>query len=104
MNITVKGNQYNSGKMLANKYEAYTTARDKLTEKTLFDIGDINLMVDTLVTVFDKQFTANDVKEDMEIDEIIFNFGNIDYEILQKVDKKVTKVGKSFTKGKKFKR
>ncbi|MDU7068062.1 MAG: hypothetical protein E6343_08830 [Clostridium perfringens] len=104
MKITVKGKQYDSGKMLFDKYDVYTKARNELAEKVLFNSEDINLMIDTLVFIFDDKFTAKDIKSEMDISDIIFNFSSIDIEISGKVNNKALKASEGFTKGKKFKR
>lgn len=104
MKITVKGKQYDSGKMLFDKYDIYTKARNELSEKVLFNIEDINLMIDTLVSIFDNKFTAKDIKSEMDIPDIIFNFSSIDIEISGKVNNKALKASEGFMKGKKFKR
>ncbi|HII4451631.1 TPA: phage tail assembly chaperone G [Clostridium perfringens] len=104
MNITVKNKQYNSGKIIFDKYTAYTKARSEIIKKEVYDAEDIDSMINTLVIVFDNQFTAKDVKEDMDISDIIFNFLNVDLEIANKSNKKALKVSEGFTKGKKFKR
>lgn len=104
MKITVKGKQYDSGKMLFDKYDVYTKARNELAEKELFNSDDINLMIDTLVFIFDDKFTAKDIKSEMDISDIIFNFSSVDIEIAGKSNDKALKASEGFTKGKKFKR
>lgn len=104
MNITVKSKQYNSGKIIFDKYTAYIKARSEIIKKEVYDVEDIDSMINTLVFVFDNQFTAKDIKEDMDIADIIFNFLNVDLEIANKSNNKALKVSKGFTKGKKFKK
>lgn len=101
MDITVKGKKYESGKMHRKKYSDYIEVRNKLNEKEIFDDSDLDYMVSAIVKVFDNQFTEDDVNEDMEVSDIIFNFSAIDFEVATKVNKKVEKVTKDFTKGKK---
>lgn len=104
MNITVKNKQYNSGKMMFDKYTTYIEARNKIIKKNFYEVADIDLMINTLVNVFENQFTEKDIKDDMDISDIIFNFLNVDMEIANKSNKKALKVSEGFTKGKKFKR
>ena len=104
MKITVKNKQYNIGEMKYEKYIPYIEARNKIIKKELYEPRDIDLMINTLVIVFDNQFTAKDIKDDMDISDIIFNFLNVDLEIANKSNKKALKVSEGFTKGKKFKR
>ncbi|WP_415287216.1 phage tail assembly chaperone G [Clostridium perfringens] len=104
MRITVKNKQYNIGEMKYEKYIPYIEARNKIIKKEIYEPRDIDLMINTLVIVFDNQFTAKDIKDDMDISDIIFNFLNVDLEIANKSNKKALKVSEGFTKGKKFKR
>lgn len=104
MKITVKNKQYNIGEMKYEKYIPYIEARNKIIKKELYEPADIDLMINTLVLLFDKKFTQKDIIEDMEISDIIFNFLNVDLEMANKSNKKVLKVSEGFTKGKKFKR
>ncbi|EGT3600648.1 hypothetical protein FT888_10515 [Clostridium perfringens] len=104
MRITVKNKQYNIGEMKYEKYIPYIEARNKIIKKEIYEPRDIDLMINTLVIVFDNQFTAKDIKEDMDISDIIFNFLNVDLEIANKSNEKALKVREGFTKGKKFKR
>lgn len=101
MDITVKGKKYESGKMHRKKYSDFIKVRNKLNEKEIFDDSDLDDMVSAIVNVFDNKFTEDDVNEDMEVSDIIFNFSAIDFEVATKVNKKVEKVTKDFTKGKK---
>lgn len=101
MDITVKGKKYESGKMHRKKYSDFIKVRNKLNEKEIFDDSDLDDMVSAIVKVFDNKFTEDDVNEDMEVSDIIFNFSAIDFEVATKVNKKVEKVTKDFTKGKK---
>ena len=101
MDITVKGKKYESGKMHRKKYSDFIKVRNKLNEKEIFDDSDLDDMVSAIVKVFDNKFTEDDVNEDMEVSDIIFNFSAIDFEVATKVNKKVEKITKGFTNGKK---
>lgn len=101
MKITIKNKEFDSGKMTLSKYKKYTEIRDKLSEKDGYTYEDLEDMIDILVFVFDNQFTKEDIEEDFEVDEIIYNFLRVDIEIVEKLDKKIEKTNKLFTKDKK---
>lgn len=101
MKITIKNKEFDSGKMTLSKYKKYTEVRDKLSEKDGYSYEDLEDMIDILVFIFDNQFTKEDLEEDLEVDEIIYNFLRIDIEIVEKLDKKIEKTNKLFTKDKK---
>ena len=101
MQVTIKGKKYESGKILRNKYKAYTEARDRIAEKEIYDDSDLDEMVRVIVAIFDNQFTEDDVNNDMDVSDIILNFSSMDFEIVEKVNKKAEKIQKAFLKGKK---
>lgn len=105
MKITVKNKEYDLGKLVRSKYKAYSESRDKLFAKQEKGISyneeDLDNMVSVLVKIFDNQFTEDDINDDMDVADIIFNFTSIDFSIVEKIDKKVEKVNKAFMKGKK---
>ncbi|KOA90874.1 phage tail assembly chaperone G [Clostridium botulinum] len=101
MKIIVKGKEYTSGKMVRSKYKIYSGAREKLIGKDTYTDEDLDLMVDVLVKLYDEQFTEDDINDDMEVNEIIFNFLSADIEIADKLNNKIEKINKVFTKGKK---
>lgn len=101
MKITIKNKEFDSGKMTLSKYKKYTEVRDKLSEKDGYTYEDLEDMIDISVFVFDNQFTKEDIEEDFEVDEIIYNFLRIDIEIVEKLDNKIKKTNKLFTKDKK---
>lgn len=101
MQVVVKGKKYESGKILRNKYKIYIEARDKISEKEIYDDNDLDEMVRVIVAIFDNQFTEDDINSDMDISDIILNFSSMDFEIAEKVNKKAEKIQKAFMKGKK---
>ena len=105
MKITVKNKEYDSGKLVRSKYKAYSELRDKILSKQedgkSYNEEDLDNMVSVLVKIFDNQFTEDDINDDMDVADIIFNFTSIDFSIMEKLDKKVEKVNEAFTKGKK---
>lgn len=101
MKITIKNKEFDSGKMTLSKYKKYTEVRDRISEKDGYSYEDLEDMIDVLVIIFDDQFTKEDVEEDLEIDEIIYNFLRSDIEIFEKLDKKIEKTNELFMKDKK---
>lgn len=101
MKITVKNKEYDSGKITRSKYKKYSTVRDKLTSTDFFTDEDLDGMVASLVDLFGKQFTEDDINEDFEISDIIYNFSRIDFEIGEKVNKKIESTKELFMKDKK---
>ncbi|MDK0804026.1 hypothetical protein P5E47_03045 [Clostridium perfringens] len=105
MKITVKNKEYDSGKLVRSKYKAYSELRDKILSKQedgkSYNEEDLDNMVSVLVKIFDNQFTEDDINDDMDVADIIFNFTSIDFSIMEKLDKKVEKVNEAFTNGKK---
>ncbi|MDU4415225.1 hypothetical protein GKD08_04150 [Paeniclostridium sordellii] len=101
MKIVVNNKEFDSGKMVRKKFKAYSEVRDDLTDKEIFSDEDLDKMVKALVTLFDNQFTEDDINEDFEVSDIIFNFIRADLEISEKVNSKVEKVNKLFIQDKK---
>lgn len=105
MKIKVKDKIYDSGKVTRKKYSIYTEAQKVMLEKqrlgSSYTDEDLDLMVSTIVKIYDNQFTEEDINEDFEISDIIFEFMNCDIEIVGKLDRKIDKATKAFTKGKK---
>ncbi len=101
MQVTIKGKKFESGKILRNKYKVYTEARDRISKKEIYDDSDLDEMVRVIVAIFDNQFTEDDVNNDMDVSDIILNFSSMDFEIVEKVNKKAEKIQKAFMKGKK---
>ena len=100
MKITIKNKEFNSKKMTLSNYKKYTEVRDRISEKDGYSYEDLEDMIDVLVFTFDNQFTNDDIEEDLEVDEIIYNFLRLDIEIFEKLNKKIDKTNKLFTKDK----
>lgn len=107
MKIKVKDTVYDSGKITRKKYKLYNDAQKKILEKDRLGLSytdeDLDLMVDTIAGLYDHQFTADDINDDFEISDIIFEFMGCDIDIQKKLNKKIDSVTKSFMKGKKSK-
>lgn len=101
MQVVVKGKKYESGKITRNKYKIYTEARDKVINKELYNDADLDIMIKTIVAIYNNEFTEDDINDDMEVSDIILAFSVIDYEIAEKVNNKVEKIQKGFQRGKK---
>lgn len=101
MKITVKNIEYDSGKIGRKKFKAYSELRDRLTDKEVFSDEDLDKMVKVLVDLFDNQFTEDDINEDFEVSDIIFNFARVDIEISVKVNTQAEKTASLFMKDKK---
>lgn len=101
MKIVVNNKEFDSGKMVRKKFKAYSEVRDDLTDKEIFSDEDLDKMVKALVTLFDNQFTEDDINDDMDVSDIMLNFSAIDFDIATKVNNKAEKLQKAFTKGKK---
>lgn len=101
MKIIVKNKEYDSGKITRSKYKEYSIVRDKLTSTEFFTDEDLDGMVSALVKLFGDQFTEDDINEDFEISDIIYNFSRIDFEIGEKVNEKIESTKELFMKDKK---
>lgn len=80
--------------------EAYKTIKVKAEGNAEFNEEDLDLMVETIVKLYENQFTEEEVNEDMEIADIIFNFMNVQIEIQSKLNKNLENAQKAFPKGK----
>lgn len=101
MKITVKNKEFDSGKLVRSKYKLYSEVRDELTTKDTYSDEDLDKMVHSLVVLFENQFTEEDINEDFEISDIIYNFLRADLEIAEKLNNKIEATNKLFTQGKK---
>lgn len=103
MKIKINDQEFDSGKIVRGKYKMYAEAKKKLQSKSevQYDDTDLDLMVNTLVKMYDNQFTEDDINEDLEVADIIFEFMQFDVEMIGKLDKKIDKATKAFMKGKK---
>ncbi len=101
MKITVKNKEYDSGKMLRNKYKKYIEVRDRLSQQEGYTDEDLGDMIGVLVILFDNQFTVEDIESEFDVSEIIYNFMRADIEIAEKLDKKIEQTNILFMKDKK---
>lgn len=105
MQIIINGKKFESGKINRAKYKIYTEAKKKITEKEEKEIDynddDLDLMVSTLVKLYDNQFNEDDINNDFEIADIIFEFMQCDIDMMGKLNNKIDKAKKGFLKMKK---
>lgn len=105
MKIDINGTVYDSGKIVRKKYKTYTEAKKKINskeeQKIDYNDEDLELMEDTLVSIYDNQFSKEDIDNNLDVAEIIFEFMKCDLEIVGKLDNNIDKAQKAFTKGKK---
>lgn len=102
MQIIIDGKKFESGKINRPKYSIYLKAKEKLTEKEekglSFNDDDLDLMVSTLVKLYDNQFTEDDINNNFEISDILFEFMHCDVDTYGSFGKKVSDVQKKFLK------
>lgn len=101
MKIVVNSKEFDSGKMVRSKYKVYSKVRDELTGKENYDDEDLDKMVNALVVLFDNQFTEDDINNEFEVSDIIFNFIRADLEVAEKLNKSIDKTKALFMKDKK---
>lgn len=101
MKILVNNKEFDSGKMVRSKYKVYSKVRDELTGKENYDDEDLDKMVNALVVLFDNQFTEDDINDEFEVSDIIFNFIRADLEVAEKLNKSIDKTKALFMKDKK---
>jgi uncharacterized protein YpuA (DUF1002 family) len=104
MKVIVKGKEYEVKKITRTKNKIFNDAFDKVKNKAEedqeFNENDLDLMVETLVKLYDNEFTEEDINEDMEVSDIIFNFMGVQIDIQTKLNKKLNGAKKNFTQGK----
>ena len=86
--ITIGGKEYDCGKIGRKKYKAFREVYERLTrpEKQTYTDAELDEMINTIVLVYDNQFTFEEANESLEdVSEIIFNFGLINANILKKL-------------------
>lgn len=98
MKITVKNKEFDSGKLIRSKYKKYTDIKESLMDvnKETYTDDDLDKMVSAIVKLFDNQFTEDDINDEFEISDIIFNFMRIELEIAEKLNEKIEKTNTLF--------
>lgn len=80
--------------------EAYEKIKVKAENNAEFNDDDLDLMVETIVKLYDGQFTEDEINDDMDIADIIFNFMQVQIQIQAKLNKNIENAKKAFSKGK----
>ena len=102
MKIIVKNKEYDSGKLVRKKYKEYSEVRECFTDEgKSYTDEDLDRMIKVIVSVFDNQFTEDDINEDFEVSDIIYNFLRFDIEIGEKINEKLDKTKNLFMMDKK---
>lgn len=110
MTITVNGKTYTIEKMNRKKKKLYTDEfyrileiQKKLEKGVPVEITDDDLigeMYETLVKLYDHQFTVEELDEE-DVTDMTFAFMSIQIELEEKLNKKADEAKKVFKKGKK---
>lgn len=99
MKITIDGKEYVSGKITRPKYKLFRDSYNELAtpDKQVFTDEDLDKMVDCIVAVYDNQFTVDDVNNNLDVPEIIFNYSIINAEIMSSLFNQAADAKKNFT-------
>lgn len=99
MQIVINGNTYTSGKITRPKYKKFRESYEELTKdnKQVFTDEDLDKMVECIVIVYDNQFTIDDVNNQLDVSEIIFNYSSINAEIMSSLFNQAADAKKNFT-------
>lgn len=104
MELTLNNKKYKVDKINRAKNKIFNEAYEKIKTKAEgegeFNDEDLDLMVETIVKLYDNQFDIDEVNEDMEVADIIFNFMQVQIEIQSKLNKNIEKAKRAFSKGK----
>lgn len=103
MEIKVGEKTYKIDKFNRKKSKLYDEAFEKIKTKsesgTTYSDEDYDLMVSTLVKIYDNQFSENELNEE-DISDIIFAFINIQVTTQKNLNDKLEGAKKAFTKRK----
>lgn len=104
MKIKINDIEYEFGKLTRGKEKIYNEAYKKIEDNSKknknTDEEDYDLMVNTLVKLYDNQFTEDDVNDNLETPDIMGAFMNILLYKQSKLNKYLEDSKKDFTKGK----
>lgn len=100
MVIKLNDKEYKSVKMTRKYYKIYIEAFKKLETKEIYDDEDLDLMVDTLVKIYDNKFTEDEVNKELAVNDIIYNFMMLQADETIELQKKIDKAQKAFLKSK----
>lgn len=100
MKIIINNKEYKSVKMTRKYYKIYMEAFKQLENREIYEDGDLDLMVKTIVKIFNNQFAEDDVNEDLSVSDIIYNFMMLQADESIELNKKLEKTQKVFMQGK----
>ena len=86
--ITIKGKEYESGKIGRKKYRAFREVYNDLvkTEKQTYTDEELDRMVTAIVEIYDNQFSFEAANEELtDVSQILFNFGIINANIIKRL-------------------
>lgn len=106
MKITVKGTEYENGRVTEEKYDILDEAMNAIDisdnrAKLTFSKEERNLMKETIIAYFDNQFTAEDLMVDRGVDDLIYMYIRLTTDVMERAGEKVDKYQKNLMKGKK---
>lgn len=104
MELVLNTKKYEMGKITRAKKKVFDETFDKIRVKAEggqeFNDDDLDLMVKTIVKLYDDQFTEEEINDDMDVADIIFNYMSVQIQIQGKLNKKIETAKKTFSKGK----
>lgn len=101
MEIILNGKTYKVDKISRAKYSLFNNAFKKIEEKQIYDDEDLDLMAETIVKIYDNQFTVDDINEQLDVPDLIWAFSYINISIMEKINKKAKQVKRGFIKDEK---
>lgn len=100
MVIKLNDKEYKSVKMTRKYYKIYIEAFKQLENKEIYEDEDLDLMVKTLVNLYDNKFDEEDINEELTVSDIIYNFMMLQTDETIELQKKIEKAQKAFQKSK----
>lgn len=100
MLIKLNDTEYKSVKMTRKYYKIYMDAFKKLENKEIYDDDDLDLMVNTLVKIYNNKFTEEQINEELAVSDIIYNFMMLQVDENIELQNKIEKAQESFLKSK----
>lgn len=100
MKITINNKEYKSVKMTRKYYKIYMDAFKRLENKEMYEDEDLDLMVKTLVNLYDNKFDEEEINEELTVSDIIYNFMMLQTDETIELQKKIEKAQKAFIKSK----
>lgn len=98
MKITIGENKFEQTKIKGRFFRRLLEIQEILEEREAegkFTATDLDLMTEFISEVFEGKFTSDTLYDELEVDEIMFNFKNVAEEISKKSKAKIEKIGKN---------